>query len=406
LFGGEDAFDVGREILHKLTGDVSGGVGYGCGETALLTNLIESGEESVGANEEVFVFLGTVLQAVDENGSGEAGVLENAAADESGDFARRRRIREIFAGDTAGLGEFSLLVPAAQTIKFVAADFDVEVAHGDEVRKSSDFILRGENDVGGADGIGETEFFELGETFGEQKFLVAVDAGMGDRLVEGNFRGPLGDGVFALAAFVETDVHGVDFVEEIGGALDEKVGEAGRGASVDEGGAMLGFELVGVAELLGSERVAGQVGAQVEIARTQAERGAENDFVEDGSGGIDDEVAALGGANDAVKIAGIDFSDGDGGFLAEEAAGTGGVAVATPDIVALAFEKLGKKGAGQTRSEDKDSHAVRQLYHRDLVAGVGLDLRFRGNQAAYVRSHHFPSQNRTVAKPRDGECWS
>lgn len=287
-----------------------------------------------------------------------------------------------------------MLVPAAQTIKFVAADFDVEVAHGDEVRKSSDFILRRENDIGGADGMGEAEFFELGETFGEQKFLVAVDTGMGDGLVEGNFRGPLGDGVFALAPFVETDVHGVDFVEEIGGALDEKVGEAGSGASVDEGGAMLGFELVGVAKLLGFERVAGEVGAQVEIAGAQAEGGAENDFVEDGCGGIDDEVAAFGGAHDAVKIAGIDFSDGDGGFLSEEAAGTGGVAVATPDIVALALEKLGKKGAGRTRSEDKDSHAVRQLYHRDLLAGVGLDLSFRGSGGMFDRTKSSPGIGR------------
>ena len=347
---------------------MSGGIRYGCCETALLADLIERGEERVGADEEILVVLRTVFETADENGGGEAGVLKNATADERGDFARRGSIREILAGNATRFGELALFVPAAEAVEFIAADLDVEFAHGDEIGKRGDFVLGGENHVGGADGIGETEFFEFGEAFREIELLIAINARVGNGFVKGDLRRPLRDRVFAFATLVKTDVDGVNFVEKLGGAFDEKIGEAGRGPGVDEGGTMLGPKFPGVAELFGFEGIASEVGAEVEIARAKAESGAENDLIEDGGGGVDDELATLGGTDDAVEIAGVDLGDGDRRLFAEEAASAFGVAVATPDVVALAFEKLCEKGAGGTRSENEDSHAVKKLYHRRFAA--------------------------------------
>jgi len=344
-------------MLHKLGGDVSSGIRYRCGETSLLTNLVEGRKERVGADEQVLIVLRAALQAVDQNGGGEAGVLQNAAANERGNFAWGRGVREILAGNTTRLRQLALLTPAAEAIEFVASDFDVEVMHGDEVGKRGDFILSGQDDIGRADGIRETEFFEFGEALGKKKSLFSVNARIGDGFVERNLGGPLRDGIVALAALVEADVDGVYFVEEIGGAFDEEIGEAGSSAGVNESGAMLGFEFSCVAVLFGAERIASEMGTEVEIARAEAKGRADDDFVEDGSGSIDDELAALGGADDSIKIAGVHFSDGDGGFLAEEAAGALRVAVATPDVVALPFKKLCEKGASGAGSEDEDSHA-------------------------------------------------
>src|SRR5208337_623602 len=103
--------------------------------------------------------------------------------------------------------------------------------------------------------------------------------------------------------------------------------------------------------------------AEIEVVGAKAKRGAEDDLVEHGSGGIDDQLAALCGADDAVKVAGVDGGHGDGGLFAKKTAGACGIAVATPDIVALALQKLGKQGASRPCSQDENSHAVRTLYH-------------------------------------------
>ena len=92
--------------------------------------------------------------------------------------------------------------------------------------------------------------------------------------------------------------------------------------------------------------------------RAQAKGGAEDDFVENRSARIDDELAALGCFDDASEIAGVYFGNGDGAFLAEKAASANRVAVAAPDGVALALQKLCKEGAGRSRSENEDPHGV------------------------------------------------
>jgi len=356
LFGGEHAGEVGGEKLHKLGGDVSGGVGYGCVVATLPADLIERGEEGVRADEEVLVFFGAALEAPNQNGGSEACVVQNAAANQQGDFAGRGRVGKFACREAAGFGEFALVVPAAEAIELVAADFDVHIIHGDEVGKGGDFILRGEDNVDGADRIREAEFFKFREAFGQRELLVAINARIGDGLVERDGGRPLRDGVFAFTALVEPDLDAMDFVEKVGGALDEQIGETGSRAGVDKRTATLGFESVVIAELFDFEGMAGEVRTEVEIARAEAQRSAQNDFVKDGSGSVDDELAAASGADDAEEVAGVDFGNRNRGLFAEKATPARGVAITAPDVMTLAFEQLGQEGAGRTRSENEDSH--------------------------------------------------
>jgi|SRR5579859_18162 len=259
-----------------------------------------------------------------------------------------------------GLRKFPLFVPATQAVDFIAADFDVEIAHGDEAGQRGDFVLRVQDDASGSNRIDEAKFFYFRKSLGEREFSFAVDARVRDGFVEGDFRRPLRNGVVAFAAFVKANLDGDDFVEKIGGALDEKIGEAGRGAGVDDGGAVFFLETFGVAELFGKKRVSREMRAEVEIMRAKTKRGAKNDFVEYGRAGIDDELAAFCGLDDAAQVAGIHFFDGNGAFFAEEATGAGQVAVAAPDGVALALQKLCEEGAGRSRSQNEDPHGVKE----------------------------------------------
>src|SRR5258708_27175898 len=99
-------------------------------------------------------------------------------------------------------GKLSLFVPAAKAVDFVAADFDVEVAHGNEARQSGDFILSAEHDASGAYRVHEAKFLNFRKTFSESEFPLAIDARVRDGFVERYFRRPLRDGVLAFAAFV------------------------------------------------------------------------------------------------------------------------------------------------------------------------------------------------------------
>src|SRR5260221_14373450 len=191
------------------------------------------------------------------------------------------------------LGKFSLFVPAAKPIDFVAADFDVEITHGNEARQSGNFILSTQDDTGCADRVQEAKFFNFRKALGELESAVAIDARMGHRFVERNFRRPLRDGVVAFAAFVKTNLDRSDFIEKVRGAFDEKIGETGSGAGVDDRRAIFFFKAFNVAKLLGLEGVSREVRAQVEIMRAQPKGRAKDDFVENGSARIDDELAAL-----------------------------------------------------------------------------------------------------------------
>src|SRR6266478_10036462 len=116
-------------------------------------------------------------------------------------------MRKALADDTARLRELSLLVPAAQAVEFVTTDFDVHVVHGHKIGQRAYFVLRSQNYVRGADRVREAEFFQLGKTLAHAESAVAIHARAGNGFVEGNFRGPLRDGVVAFSAFVEANVH-------------------------------------------------------------------------------------------------------------------------------------------------------------------------------------------------------
>src|SRR5271157_442749 len=305
-----------------------------------------------------------MLDTAHEDRRGKTRVLQDALADEGRDFSRRGSFRKAQARHAAGFGEFALLVPAAQAVKFVAADFYIEVLHGDEVRKRGDFILGGKDDVGGADGIGEAELFELGKALGQVKCFVAINARARNRFIERNFGRPLRDGIVALRAFVEADLYRLDFAEEFGGTHCKQIGEAGSRARVNQGRATLVLEFSDIAELLGLEGIAREVRAEIHVMGAKTEGGAEDDFVEDGGRSVNDQLAALCGANDGAEVARVDGGDGDGGLLAEKAAGAGRIAVATPDVVTLAFQQLCEERTGGPRSQYEDAHGFSKLYHR------------------------------------------
>src|SRR5208337_3808648 len=119
--------------------------------------------------------------------------------------------------------------------------------------------------------------------------------------------------------------------------------------------------------------------AEIEVVGAKAKRGAEDDLVEHGSGGIDDQLAALCGADDAVKVAGVDGGHGDGGLFAKKTAGACGIAVAAPDVVALAFQKLCEERTSGPRSQNEDAHDFSKLYHSPRGSGAPKASRGCGN---------------------------
>jgi len=75
-------------------------------------------------------------------------------------------------------------VPTPQPVKFVSSDFNVQIAHGNGVRKGCHFILRRQHNACFADGFGEPKLFQLRKPLGQPEFLVAVDARLRDRFIE------------------------------------------------------------------------------------------------------------------------------------------------------------------------------------------------------------------------------
>src|SRR5256885_3999138 len=64
-FGREYASFFSREILYKLSGNVSGGEGHGRSEESVLANGIERRKKDVGADGEVNVFFIASVDAAD-----------------------------------------------------------------------------------------------------------------------------------------------------------------------------------------------------------------------------------------------------------------------------------------------------------------------------------------------------
>jgi hypothetical protein len=120
--------------------------------------------------------------------------------------------------------------------------------------------------------------------------------------------------------------------------------------------------------------------------RAEAKSGPEDDFVEHGRARVDDELAAFGGFDDAAQVASVHFRDGDRAFLAEEAAGADGVAVAAPDSVPLSVEKLCEERAGRPRSQNEDPHGVKEtLSQEGLRPSAGWGRVFAVTMAGEAR---------------------
>jgi len=92
-------------------------------------------------------------------------------------------------------------------------------------------------------------------------------------------------------------------VEHLCRSLGQQVGEPRRGAGIDHGGSLFLLEAFREDKLFRLERVACKVRTKVHVVSAQPQCRAHDDQVEDGSRGIDDEVAAPRCAHDAVKIA-------------------------------------------------------------------------------------------------------
>src|SRR5580658_5624506 len=95
--------------------------------------------------------------------------------------------------------------------------------------------------------------------------------------------------------------------------------------------------------------------------RAQAQRRAQNDFVEDGGRGVHQQVAAASGAYDRPEIARVRFHHFNRALLAEKFPCALRVAIAAPDRMSLAHEQLSKQGAGAAHSQYEDAHRFATL---------------------------------------------
>ena len=132
-------------------------------------------------------------------------------------------------------------MPAPQAIYFVAADFCIKIAHGNEARQRRDLVLRSEHHPCRADRIHEAEFLDFRKSLCELEFSIAIDAWMRNGFVEGDLGRPLRDGVIAFGTLVETNLRGQCFIAKISGSFDEKIRKTGSGARIDDRGAIFLF---------------------------------------------------------------------------------------------------------------------------------------------------------------------
>src|SRR5271170_2151557 len=101
----------------------------------------------------------------------------------------------------------------------------------------------------------------------------------------------------------------------------------------------------------------------------QTQRRAQNNFVEDGGRGVDEQVAAASGAHDGPEIARVRFFYLDRALLAEKLPRAVRVAIAAPDRVSLAHKQLSKQGAGAAHSQYEDAHRLATLTYSQRGEG-------------------------------------
>src|SRR6266852_2489876 len=220
---------------------------------------------------------------------------------------------------SARLWELSKPVPAPQPVDFVSADLNVEFPHGNEMRQRGHFVLRSEDDARVSNRIEEAEFFDFRKALSQMKFSIAIDTRVRDRLIERYFRRPLRDGIVALAAFIQPDVHGMYFVQRFRRVLHKQVCQAGRHSGIDQRHTVFPLEFLCIAELLGLEGMASQVRTEIDVMRAQPQRGPQHNLVKHRGRSVDDELATLRGLHDPAQVSRVYFRHPDGASLAYEA---------------------------------------------------------------------------------------
>src|SRR6266850_1484088 len=165
-----------------------GGIRHGRGVQPLLANLIQRREYAIGAYLQAMFFLRAPFDSGDQHCRRETRVLQNSLANQRCDLAWRQSLREALPHYAPRFREFSLFVPAAQAVEFVAPDFHVHALHRNKVWQGSDFILRRKNDVRVSDWVRKTEFLQLRETLLHPEFSGAINSGIGNGLIETAFR--------------------------------------------------------------------------------------------------------------------------------------------------------------------------------------------------------------------------
>jgi len=117
--------------------------------------------------------------------------------------------------------------------------------------------------------------FQSRKALSQLKLSISIDLRVRDGLVKRYFRRPLGDGIVALAAFIQPDVHRCDFIEEVGGALHEQIRQARAAPVVDQRHAVFFFRISLRSGIVGFERVPLQVRAEIDVMARNRSAGPE-----------------------------------------------------------------------------------------------------------------------------------
>ena len=75
-------------MLDKLRGDVCRRIRHWRRESSLLPYLVERGKRAVAPYQYLLIFLLAALHSPNQNGRGEAGILQNPLPNQLGDHAR------------------------------------------------------------------------------------------------------------------------------------------------------------------------------------------------------------------------------------------------------------------------------------------------------------------------------
>ena len=89
-------------------------------------------------------------------------------------------------------------------------------------------------------------------------------------------------GIIAFDALVQPNVDCVHGIHHRGGASHQQIRQSWRGAGRDDGDAIFFLKSLIETKLLGLERIAHEVRAQVDVMRADAQGGSEDNFIEDG----------------------------------------------------------------------------------------------------------------------------